>query len=179
MKTTQDISQEMSIQLNAQTLAFTQLMSRLESLNRDDHHQTRDVFNEIFRKSSSRRSLQESKSPRLEYTEIVSDIEMLDVSDTAESTLRTFVGENILHQLRYPAMTSRYEDVIEAHPKTFEWAFCDSTAEQCSWSNLSQWLRQGNSVYWICGKAGSGKSTLMKQEGSASLIAFSDSFQAS
>ncbi|KAF8851978.1 hypothetical protein BDZ45DRAFT_600666, partial [Acephala macrosclerotiorum] len=87
---------------------------------------------------------------------------MLDVSDTAESTLRSFIGKSILRQLQYSAMTSRYEDVIEAHPKTFEWAFCDSTAEQCSWSNLSHWLQRGNGVYWICGKAGSGKSTLMK-----------------
>ncbi|CZR58782.1 uncharacterized protein PAC_08674 [Phialocephala subalpina] len=167
-QTTQNICQEMSIQLNEQTLAFTQLMSRLESLNRDDHRQTRDTFNEIMRTSLARRrnspgtSIEGSGKPRLEYTEIVSDIEMLDVSDTIESTLRTFVGESILWQVQYPGMTSRYEDVIEAHPKTFEWAFCDSTAEQCSWSNLSQWLQQSNGVYWICGKAGSGKSTLMK-----------------
>lgn len=27
---------------------------------------------------------------------------------------------------------------------------------------MAQWLESGSGVYWVCGKAGSGKSTLMK-----------------
>lgn len=87
---------------------------------------------------------------------------MLDVSDTAESTLRTFIGKNILQSLWYSSMTSRYEDVIEAYPKTFEWAFTGSGEEECSWSNLSRWLQHDDGIYWVSGKAGSGKTTLMK-----------------
>lgn len=59
-------------------------------------------------------------------------------------------------------MTDQYEDVNEVHPNTFEWAFKSSTDVQRPWSNLSDWLKTGDGVYWVCGKAGSGKSTLMK-----------------
>jgi hypothetical protein len=31
-----------------------------------------------------------------------------------------------------------------------------------TWSNYAQWLREGEGIYWINGKAGSGKSTLMR-----------------
>jgi hypothetical protein len=59
-------------------------------------------------------------------------------------------------------MTHRYENVLEAYPETFEWAFHDPTDEQLQWSNLTHWLEKGGGVYWVNGKAGSGKSTLMK-----------------
>lgn len=33
--------------------------------------------------------------------------------------------------------------------------------KQPRWDNFAEWLRSGSKVYWINGKAGSGKSTLM------------------
>jgi ABC-type lipoprotein export system ATPase subunit len=59
-------------------------------------------------------------------------------------------------------MTNQYENVVKAYQKTFQWALGESTPTQLSWSNLSHWLKEGDGVYWINGKAGSGKSTLMK-----------------
>lgn len=59
-------------------------------------------------------------------------------------------------------MPQRYEQVIEAHPTTFEWAFKDLPVGSNRWDNLAKWLKTGNGVYWISGKPGSGKSTLMK-----------------
>jgi hypothetical protein len=59
-------------------------------------------------------------------------------------------------------MSHRYEAVLEAYPETFEWAFQGSRKGQVLCNNLSDWLKVGTGVYWINGKAGSGKSTLMK-----------------
>ena len=59
-------------------------------------------------------------------------------------------------------MSHRYEAVLEAYPETFEWAFQGSINGQVLRNNLSDWLKAGTGVYWIYGKAGSGKSTLMK-----------------
>jgi hypothetical protein len=59
-------------------------------------------------------------------------------------------------------MTNRYENVLEPHPETFEWAFHDPNEQQRPWSNLLDWLKMGQGVYWVSGKAGSGKSTFMK-----------------
>ncbi|KIN06970.1 hypothetical protein OIDMADRAFT_108740, partial [Oidiodendron maius Zn] len=87
---------------------------------------------------------------------------MLDVSKPAESKLRRDVHLEICQSLQYPAMTHRYDDVLEAYPETFEWAFHDPTEEQLPWNNLARWLQQGHEIYWVNGKAGSGKSTFMK-----------------
>ncbi|PMD21984.1 hypothetical protein NA56DRAFT_670561 [Hyaloscypha hepaticicola] len=59
-------------------------------------------------------------------------------------------------------MSIRQETISVAHQNTFEWIFCDPVAHQKLWSNFDQWLESGNGIYWINGKAGSGKSTLMK-----------------
>ncbi|KAF8848816.1 hypothetical protein BDZ45DRAFT_810488 [Acephala macrosclerotiorum] len=84
------------------------------------------------------------------------------ISKGESMAMRGQACKTILHNLEYPSMTSRYEAVLEAYPKTFEWAFQGSTNERLSWSSLADWLRSGTGVYWIHGKPGSGKSTLMK-----------------
>jgi len=62
---------------------------------------------------------------------------------------------DILSKLTFDAITSRYEDIDPAHEKTFRWKYTDDT-------DLPMWLEEGEGTYWINGKAGSGKSTLMK-----------------
>jgi predicted ATPase len=93
---------------------------------------------------------------------ITAEVELLSVSDDQELRLQNKVQEEIIHSLAYPEMTFRYERIVEAYPTTFEWVFRDPTADQLPWSSFSDWLETGDGVYWINGKAGSGKSTLMK-----------------
>lgn len=55
----------------------------------------------------------------------------------------------------------------ESLVRTFDWIFrpveeTSQYAEGIRWADFSEWLRSGKGVYWISGKAGSGKSTLMK-----------------
>jgi hypothetical protein len=59
-------------------------------------------------------------------------------------------------------MPKRYEQVIDAHPTTFKWAFQDLPDGSHRWANLTSLLKNGNGLYLISGKPGSGKSTLMK-----------------
>ncbi|KAE9364418.1 hypothetical protein N431DRAFT_421379 [Stipitochalara longipes BDJ] len=139
--------------MSALTVTITQLLSRVEQINQEGHSRTRD---EILRKICEREGMLCS------VDQIVSGIEMLNVSDASERKLRTSIQESIINSLKYPSMTHRYEDVIEAHPNTFEWAFKNPTEKQLPWSNLTDWLKTGNGVYWVCGKAGSGKSTFLK-----------------
>lgn len=82
----------------------------------------------------------------------------------------------ICHYLRFQEIEERQHTISEAYKKTFEWVFHDpehglpSIAETLSsgnrptihWDNFSEWLRGSNNLYWITGKPGSGKSTLMK-----------------
>ena len=60
-------------------------------------------------------------------------------------------------------MYNRQENVGEAHQSTFQWIFepndLDTSTRQ--WDSFVQWLEKGSGIYWINGKPGSGKSTLM------------------
>jgi hypothetical protein len=131
------------------------LVSRVDAIGTNAHHRLRKVI--AGGQVGGLRSHSEG-----DMTQIVARFEMLDVSDHQESVTRGRVQDSILASLAYPSMTERYQDIIEAHPKTFEWVFENPTADQLPWSNFSEWLIKGSGVYWINGKAGSGKSTLFK-----------------
>jgi hypothetical protein len=70
--------------------------------------------------------------------------------------------QRFLLRLQYYGMTDREYGIHEAHEETFKWVFEDSGNASVSWSNLKEWLESDNNLYWITGKAGSGKSTLMR-----------------
>lgn len=62
----------------------------------------------------------------------------------------------------YDSMFDREAGVAEAHPDTLNWIFRPAGDDTNSWNNFSQWLWSEERLYWITGKMGSGKSTLMK-----------------
>ena len=58
-------------------------------------------------------------------------------------------------------MDARQEGIDEVHKQTFEWIFDRPGNQARPWNNFIDWLERGHGTYWISGKAGSGKSTLM------------------
>lgn len=68
----------------------------------------------------------------------------------------------ILESLCFTTMMERYEEITEAHRKTFRWIFRDPTKHQKPWDSFAKWVRTGDGLYWLNGKAASGKSTLMR-----------------
>jgi ATPase subunit of ABC transporter with duplicated ATPase domains len=56
----------------------------------------------------------------------------------------------------------RHAKVAEAHRKTFSWIFEDASQGPSGEFKFQDWLLFQEGIYWIMGKAGSGKSTLMK-----------------
>ena len=68
----------------------------------------------------------------------------------------------ILDLLFFPRIEERHEWIPTAHHRTFNWIFDQSGNVELHWSNLNYWFQSGDGLYWVCGKAGSGKSTLMK-----------------
>jgi hypothetical protein len=71
--------------------------------------------------------------------------------------------KRFLDSLWFSDYKRRQETIKEAHEKTFQWIF--ETKETCvevsRWDDFVRWLEIGHHTYWINGKAGSGKSTLM------------------
>ncbi|KAH7166454.1 hypothetical protein EDB81DRAFT_853098 [Dactylonectria macrodidyma] len=72
--------------------------------------------------------------------------------------------ETVLDSLVFPIMRDRETEIATAEASTFDWIFRDPRAKDRPWSNFQEWLASDSSthLYWINGKAGSGKSTLMK-----------------
>ena len=69
--------------------------------------------------------------------------------------------EKFMDGLHFPEILSREERIKDAHKKTFQWIFDETGKSMRPWSNFVEWLREGSRTYWINGKPGSGKSTLM------------------
>jgi hypothetical protein len=67
-----------------------------------------------------------------------------------------------LNKLAFSTLDERKRRIADATPQTFEWIFNDPNANTKPWANFSSWLQGAERLYWIAGKAGSGKSTLMK-----------------
>ena len=72
------------------------------------------------------------------------------------------IEQAILKSLGFPHMYDRYHGIEDAHKRTFDWIYRPIETEISHWDDFSSWLAQGQGIYWINGKAGSGKSTLMR-----------------
>ena len=72
------------------------------------------------------------------------------------------ITKRILDALHFRSIVERRTTISKAHQRTFEWIYDDKLSQTSPWNNLPEWLRTGRGCYWINGKAGSGKSTLMK-----------------
>lgn len=72
----------------------------------------------------------------------------------------------ILGDLRYPSINDRHSQIAEAHRTTFEWIFdpdLKKMTRTCGPSpTFNTWLQSDEKLFWVTGKPGSGKSTLMK-----------------
>jgi hypothetical protein len=62
----------------------------------------------------------------------------------------------ILKSLHFPHMEARHDAIKQAYSDTFGWIF------EGSQTPYKSWLQNGKGIFWVSGKAGSGKSTLMK-----------------
>lgn len=72
----------------------------------------------------------------------------------------------LVESLFFENLGYRKEAIAAAHVKTFEWIFQEPQLDAQglpAWSNFPRWLEDDTSeIYWITGKPGAGKSTLVK-----------------
>ncbi|MCJ1332082.1 hypothetical protein MMC10_008774 [Thelotrema lepadinum] len=79
---------------------------------------------------------------------------------------RSQIYESIMDSLKFPEISSRQEQILDAYRTTYEWIFKSSeemdTDVPSEWASFMDWLTASTgTIYWVHGKAGSGKSTLM------------------
>lgn len=69
---------------------------------------------------------------------------------------------SIVQALVHPVMKMRESSIPEAHAKTYHWMLLPSDSSEYPDVRFHEWLTDGRGVFWIAGKPGCGKSTLMK-----------------
>jgi hypothetical protein len=101
--------------------------------------------------SNSRRDNQATTAPNDEERDSIPHVANLIWQEFTDS----FETMNLilLNSLAFHLMEFRHSEIRQAHPHTFDWVFE---------SLFQDWLTSSESVFWISGKPGSGKSTLMK-----------------
>jgi len=108
-------------------------------------------------KAEVRRCTVEQDSPGDRTRILIQNLE-----DLAADGHRVANEERILKSLEVDEWKRRFNDVHKAHKQTFDWMLQDSEDPAIPPTGFRNWLQNQNNIYWIAGKAGSGKSTLMK-----------------
>ncbi|KAI6084324.1 hypothetical protein F4821DRAFT_271252 [Hypoxylon rubiginosum] len=90
------------------------------------------------------------------------------VSELSMSQRDTAKEYAVIRSLGFDSRDARHAAIREAHRKTFDWALSEARAAESqgvcsSGGGLARWLRSGSGTFWVSGKPGSGKSTLMKR----------------
>ncbi|KAK7915166.1 NACHT domain-containing protein [Apiospora marii] len=105
------------------------------------------------------------------------------VANQVQDTRLQAKRDQLLRSLKFDRMNERRNQVSASHPDTFTWVLQDGSEgdgrqstvkiswgkdnadrvnKNMSWDSFTDWLRSTESVYWISGMPGSGKSTLTK-----------------
>ena len=84
------------------------------------------------------------------------------LGDIASRDRNMTLEQQLLHSLNYHRMRDRQQRIVETHEGTLGWIFDETGQESRPGSDLNYWLTRQHGLYWLSGKAGSGKSTLMK-----------------
>jgi hypothetical protein len=76
---------------------------------------------------------------------------------------RVSMSLKVLESLRYSSMALRQSDVKDEYAETFKWIFFRGYSTQTYQRyGFVEWLESEGGIFWVAGKPGSGKSTLMK-----------------
>lgn len=78
------------------------------------------------------------------------------MTEFGKAGMRAPKEQTILRSLHFATIKVRFEEIKPAHTRTFKWAYSDTKI------HLEQWLKTEGGIFWVTGKAGSGKSTFMK-----------------
>ncbi|OAA59258.1 hypothetical protein ISF_06193 [Cordyceps fumosorosea ARSEF 2679] len=140
-------------QIQVQSQRLLQL-GEFEKVSNDDNDPLGISLDDILRGIGSLRTPEHGtirKTPRIANARV-------------ESELHTLIVETcILDSLAFTSMIERRETVERAHARTFNWIYQDTDAATAApGGGFVDWLRRGHGIYWISGKVGCGKSTLIR-----------------
>ncbi|KAF7562075.1 hypothetical protein G7046_g2060 [Stylonectria norvegica] len=141
--------------LAAMKQSRSSLLAQFSSLNSKVYDINSQLVGGLDEMSSRLRSLETAFTSRAaadkEFAIIANEAQSL----AARGRMRHHM-EGVLRSLHFKQISERLSEIKEAHSNTCHWSLSDDK------TSLADWLKSGQGIYWIEGKAGSGKSTLMK-----------------
>ena len=112
-----------------------------------------------------RQTLQDMTTANTESVTINSQVldQLQKLLNVGQDVLNEVAQDRILRGIKsgFAEMSFRYQDVNASFGETFEWIF-DLDGKTPEASKLIEWLSSQDGIFHICGKLGSGKSTLSK-----------------
>ncbi|KAH8779983.1 hypothetical protein F5883DRAFT_689878, partial [Diaporthe sp. PMI_573] len=107
--------------------------------------------------------LEAKESPNMQGPFTIGDVdclqEKLQSLSLTEQNLERQQG--ILQSLKFDSRPVRHIQIAMAHEKTFKWALMADQDPDLG-PSIGAWLKRGDGIFWVSGRPGSGKSTLMK-----------------
>lgn len=126
-----------------------------------EHEKTRRSIIQAINEALGSRDLKPFYSERPTHLDGLSHEAIRTGANKLSTELRN-EEKTFVESLKFPVMVKRKNEIDEAEMSTFDWIFEDSELGHQQWNSFSNWLLHDGSLYWITGKAGSGKSTMMK-----------------
>ena len=132
---------------------LTRDMSRLAE------EQARQIYDDQSKKTEARQRMVDHWRVQNEQSlnRILEKVNHLDNDQKQLSYQR-----KALNSLYFDKIDDRQNMIDEKQEATLGWVFNPPVEKKSQWSEVPTWLRGSSGLYWVSGKAGSGKSTLMK-----------------
>ena len=124
----------------------------------DSHRE--DQLKDLAKELELAQTTPESTFTQDELTDIA-----MALSEAISTASHVAKEHKILNSLSFKKIEARQRKVMIANSETFDWIFRPTSrtmVPRCGTVRFPEWLRSGDAVFWVSGKAGSGKSTLMK-----------------
>lgn len=112
-----------------------------------------EIMEQLRRQEASSSFLLQSQHSML--SRLCASVDPVDCVPTSFGDIEKQKRRAITESLRYPDMRLRKDTIPFTYRNTFDWIFSEQ-------HRFRRWLESESGIFWISGKAGSGKSTLMK-----------------
>ncbi|KAK8024528.1 hypothetical protein PG993_012594 [Apiospora rasikravindrae] len=147
---------QQSIQLGAE---IQELSSKIEGISLGRYDDAMKNFRsdheaELDRLSQKVEQIMETQNPPATYQEVL-----------GASVRSSGAKERIVESLFYPQIQARKEQISDVFEGTYGWMFRNDATSRDAKDSFVSWLTTRSTkhnVYWVSGKPGSGKSTLMR-----------------
>jgi len=171
----QSRSEQVDLQLRAFLTHLSQGVTEISALVTNCHEEAKDLLatqHVAVQRTLARQTTTLNRSIANEHTisrQLIRDdisathtLLQSTVHDLQKASVTAQSRESLLASLYYPEIWHRREQIASVHAKTYEWIFQEDENHSRPWHCLTKWLKSQGPNYWVSGKPGSGKSTLMK-----------------